>query len=228
MLKRWLYKKLAKLGFSVYLDRYAFARENIMITYDVQKQTPHQTIRKVICVPLSALKNEKPDIRLSWVDSPWGEALIAALVDKGLLVGICAIGFVCELNQEQVLSDMKRRWPHASFLVDDALLFPLIEGIFSPQKYADIPLVLIGTPFQHDVWLELLEIPFGETKTYSEIAQAVGRAAAVRATASAIGQNPISLIVPCHRVLRKGGALGGYHWGLELKQKILAYESAQS
>ncbi|MGA1181426.1 MAG: methylated-DNA--[protein]-cysteine S-methyltransferase, partial [Marivivens sp.] len=89
------------------------------------------------------------------------------------------------------------------------------------------PLHLIGAPFQIKVWEALLAIPSGHVTTYSDIAGAIGHPKAVRAVGTAVGRNPISLLIPCHRALRKSGGLGGYHWGLPVKRAILAYESAR-
>ena len=89
------------------------------------------------------------------------------------------------------------------------------------------PLLLIGAPFQIKVWQALLAIPSGHVTTYSEIAQAIGTPKAVRAVGTAVGRNPISWLIPCHRALRKSGALGGYHWGLRVKRAMLAYEAAR-
>ena len=84
-----------------------------------------------------------------------------------------------------------------------------------------------GTPFQVQVWRALLEIPFGETRSYTDLAKAVCSEKAVRAVGSAVGRNPISYLIPCHRVLRQSKALGGYHWGRTRKKALLAWEEAQ-
>jgi AraC family transcriptional regulator of adaptative response/methylated-DNA-[protein]-cysteine methyltransferase len=91
-----------------------------------------------------------------------------------------------------------------------------------------LDLHLIGAPFQIKVWEALLHIPDGFVSTYSDVARRVGNDRAVRAVGTAIGRNPISFFIPCHRALRKSGELGGYHWGLETKRTILAYEGARS
>jgi AraC family transcriptional regulator of adaptative response/methylated-DNA-[protein]-cysteine methyltransferase len=89
------------------------------------------------------------------------------------------------------------------------------------------PLHLIGAPFQIKVWEALLTIPSGHVTTYSEIAGAIGRPRAVRAVGTAVGRNPVSWLIPCHRALRRDGALGGYHWGLPVKRAMLAWEGAR-
>ena len=95
------------------------------------------------------------------------------------------------------------------------------------QNGADTPLYLIGAPFQIKVWEALLAIPTGHVTTYGEIAGAIGHPRAVRAVGTAVGRNPISWLIPCHRALRKSGALGGYHWGLPVKRAMLAWEGAR-
>jgi len=103
------------------------------------------------------------------------------------------------------------------------------------QLFAEVPnsakhrfsLYVRGTPFQVQVWRALLEIPAGEVSTYSEIATAIGRPTATRAVASAVGDNPIAWLIPCHRVIRKGGYLGGYRWGLPRKKVMLAWEASR-
>ena len=90
------------------------------------------------------------------------------------------------------------------------------------------PLALMGAPFQIKVWEALLRIPSGHVTSYGEIAAAIGNPKAVRAVGTAVGRNPISLLIPCHRALRKSGGLGGYHWGLPVKRAILAWESARA
>ena len=95
-------------------------------------------------------------------------------------------------------------------------------------RNAETPLYLIGAPFQIKVWEALLRIPSGHVTTYSEIAQSIGHDKAVRAVGTAVGRNPISLLIPCHRAMRKSGGLGGYHWGLPVKRAMLAWEGARA
>jgi AraC family transcriptional regulator of adaptative response/methylated-DNA-[protein]-cysteine methyltransferase len=120
---------------------------------------------------------------------------------------------------------MKARFPAARFTEDDTSARAVADALFGekPASHA-IKLLLTGTNFQVNVWRALLELPSGSTTTYSRLAQQVGKADATRAVASAVGRNPISLIIPCHRVLRTDGGLGGYHWGLSRKRALLAWE----
>ena len=100
-----------------------------------------------------------------------------------------------------------------------------IEDVLAgEQPSTSLPLDLVGTPFQVSVWQALCEIPYGETRTYAEVAEAIGSPKAVRAVGSACGKNRIGLIVPCHRVLRQGGGIGGYFWGTHVKRRLLERE----
>jgi O-6-methylguanine DNA methyltransferase len=103
----------------------------------------------------------------------------------------------------------------------------ILEYLEGKRRRFELPLDLRGTPFQREVWGELLRIPYGEVRTYAEVAQAVGRPAAVRAVGAANGANPIPLVVPCHRVVATGGKLGGYGGGLPLKARLLALEGSE-
>ena len=125
---------------------------------------------------------------------------------------------------------MRRRWPKAAFVEDPAATAPLAARVFDPLAWrAERPLriVLIGTDFEVRVWEALLAIPIGRATTYSGIAARLGKPSACRAVGAAVGKNPISFVVPCHRVLGRSGALTGYHWGLTRKQAILGWEAGR-
>ena len=160
-----------------------------------------------------------------WFDSPFGLSLVMG-TDKG----ICGIGFASEAGEEATMEDLVGRWPGAEFIEDPIMLRPWVLTAYGAgdQMHEPAPLYLIGAPFQIKVWEALLQIPSGHVTTYSEIAQSIGRPKAVRAVGTAVGRNPISLLIPCHRALRKSGGLGGYHWGLPVKRAILAWESARA
>jgi AraC family transcriptional regulator of adaptative response/methylated-DNA-[protein]-cysteine methyltransferase len=103
-----------------------------------------------------------------------------------------------------------------------------VLAAFGTDGVGQTPLHLIGAPFQIKVWEALMRIPTGHVTTYSEIAGTIGNPKAVRAVGTAVGRNPISFLIPCHRALRRDGTLGGYHWGLPVKRAILAWESART
>ena len=170
-------------------------------------------------------------------DSPFGVCLLVA-TERGL-AGIafaddhepagtiepCA----CPEGRAAALADMRSRWPRAGFTEDSAQTAPYAATIFGSDGAAapgKLDLVLIGTEFDVSVWRTLMRIPKGFATTYSDIARQIGNPGAARAVGSAVGRNPISFVVPCHRVLRKSGELGGYHWGLARKQAIIGWEAA--
>ncbi len=160
-------------------------------------------------------------IRYGWFASPFGEALVMG-TDKG----ICGIAFTAEFGRDVAWEDMTARWPQAEFVEDYQALEAWAEAAFAQRGEA--ALHLIGAPFQIKVWEALLQIPSGHVTTYSEIAGSIGKPRAVRAVGTAVGRNPVSWLIPCHRALRKSGALGGYHWGLPMKRAMLAYEAARA
>lgn len=158
--------------------------------------------------------------------SPFGMAVIIAS-DRGL----AGLAFADEGEEQAALDDMKSRWPLASYNQDQAMTAPLALRIFDPARWcADQPLrvVLIGTDFEVRVWETLLKIPMGRATTYSDVANKILAPKASRAVGAAVGKNPISFVVPCHRVLGKSGALTGYHWGITRKQAMLGWETGQT
>ncbi|ATG48965.1 6-O-methylguanine DNA methyltransferase [Celeribacter ethanolicus] len=167
-----------------------------------------------------ARKGDGLNISYGLCTTPFGEALAMA-TDRGL----CALAFTSETGREAAFADLSARWPAAHYVEAPETIRPLIDTALGGGT---MPLHLIGAPFQIKVWEALLSIPSGHVTTYSDIAQAIGNPKAVRAVGTAVGRNPVSWLIPCHRVLRKTGALGGYHWGLPVKRAILAYESAQA
>ncbi len=159
-------------------------------------------------------------IRYGTYDSPFGPALVMA-TDKG----ICGIGFTSETSDAEAMADLTGRWPLARFEPDGGSLEPMVAAAFGES--GETALHLIGAPFQIKVWEALLQVRSGHVTTYSEIASAIGHPKAVRAVGTAVGRNPISYLIPCHRALRKSGGLGGYHWGIPVKRAILAWEAAR-
>lgn len=167
-----------------------------------------------------AAKGEGLTIYQGWFDGPFGE-MLAMGTDKGL----CGLAFTSECGRAEALRDMQSRWPRADFIRDEARLKSWIDGAIGGKETS---LVLIGAPMQIKVWEALLQIPSGHVTTYSEIASAIGAPRAQRAVGTAVGRNPVSWLIPCHRALRKSGALGGYHWGLPVKRAMLAWEGARA
>jgi AraC family transcriptional regulator of adaptative response/methylated-DNA-[protein]-cysteine methyltransferase len=162
-------------------------------------------------------------IRYGFHPSPFGHALIMTTSE-----GLSGLGFADDGEEKAALEDMMRRWPEARFLEDHTATAPYAERIFKPENWKpDQPLrvVFIGTDFEIRVWETLLRIPLGRASTYSDIAAHLGKPSAARAVGTAVGRNPVSFVVPCHRVLGKSGSLCGYHWGLTRKRAILGWEA---
>ena len=160
-----------------------------------------------------------------WFDSPFGLALV-----MGTDRGICGLALAAEMGKDAAMQDLVRRWPNATFVEDADRLRPWVLTAFGAEDGTrdKAPVYLIGAPFQIKVWEALLRVPSGHVTTYSEIASAIGNPKAVRAVGTAVGRNPVSWLIPCHRALRKSGALGGYHWGLPVKRAMLAFEAARA
>jgi AraC family transcriptional regulator, regulatory protein of adaptative response / methylated-DNA-[protein]-cysteine methyltransferase len=157
--------------------------------------------------------------------SPFGIALIIAA--PRVLAGLA---FADSGEEQAALADMQRRWPKARYVEDATRTAPLARRIFDPALWtADQPLrvVLIGTDWEVRVWEALLKIPMGRATTYSDIARKVCTEKASRAVGAAVGKNPISFVVPCHRVLGKSGKLTGYHWGITRKCAMLGWEAGR-
>jgi AraC family transcriptional regulator of adaptative response/methylated-DNA-[protein]-cysteine methyltransferase len=145
--------------------------------------------------------------------------------------GVAGLAFADGAEQEQaIFEDMARRWPAARYTNARRLTAPYATRIFTPElwcKSDPLKLVLIGTDFEVRVWDALLKLPPGQAITYSDLAAHVCSPRAARAVGSAVGRNPVSFVVPCHRVLRKDGGLGGYHWGITRKQAIIGWEAGR-
>jgi AraC family transcriptional regulator of adaptative response/methylated-DNA-[protein]-cysteine methyltransferase len=154
--------------------------------------------------------------------SPFGLAIVMA-TDKG----VCGLGFGGESEEDAMLADMTARWPKADYRRSDVRVGRLIGQIFGTPVADALPLHLMGTPFQMKVWQALLAIPSGQFSTYGTIAGQLENPNASRAVGAAVGKNPISWLIPCHRVLGSSGALTGYHWGVERKRAMLAVEAAR-
>ena len=161
--------------------------------------------------------------------SPFGEALFVT-TPRGLAgLGWVEAGEDLAAQRALALVDMQRRWPRAHFLRDEVATAPFVARVFDAQRWrVDEPLkvVLIGSDFEISVWQALLTLPLGSATTYADLARQIGKPKAPRAVGAAVGRNPISFVVPCHRVLGSGGKLTGYHWGLTRKQAILGWEAS--
>jgi AraC family transcriptional regulator, regulatory protein of adaptative response / methylated-DNA-[protein]-cysteine methyltransferase len=157
--------------------------------------------------------------------SQFGYALVMA-TDRGL----AGLAFGDAGEEKAMLADMTKRWPKASYVEDNARTAPLAARVFDSNQWRpDRPLriVMIGTDFEVRVWETLLGIPMGKCSTYSDIAAKLGKPKAARAVGAAVGKNPMSFVVPCHRVLGRSGDITGYHWGMTRKRAMLGWEAGQ-
>ena len=159
-------------------------------------------------------------IREGRFDSPFGPVLA-----MGTERGLCGLAFTAETGEDAARADLAARWPAARTVEDEAFLRPWVEAAFAGR--GALALAPMGGPFQIKVWEALLAVPPGHVTTYSEIARTVCSPRAVRAVGNAVGRNPLSWIIPCHRALRRDGGLGGYHWGTGVKRAMLAWEAAR-
>ena len=154
-----------------------------------------------------------------FAQSPFGR-IHAATSDRGLAY----LAFV-DGSDERAIAELKRRWPRAALSRDDAPAARIARQAFA-QREGRIVLAPVGTNFQVKVWQALLELGSRGPTSYGELAKAIGNPGASRAVGQAVGANPVAWLIPCHRVLRRDGGLGGYHWGVERKRAMLAWEHA--
>ena len=171
-------------------------------------------------------RGEGMTLRYGIAPSPFGRALLA-MAPKGL----CGLGFVDGEDEATALADLRRRWPAADWVRDEAEAAAVAERVFAREgvgglhRREPVGLVLIGPPFHVQVWKALLRIAPGQTASYGQVAAWAGNPIAHRATGQAIGANPISYLIPCHRAIASDGRLTGYHWGLGRKVAMLGEEA---
>lgn len=177
-------------------------------------------------MPPGAYRARGGGLQMTWgaAPSPFGTAVLTTTE-----YGLSGIGFADgEMSVDQAFADLANRWPNATYRRDDAAIAPIAARVFDPTRWSPdqpIRVFLIGTDFEVKVWETLLKIPVGKATTYQSVANHIGRPSAPRAVGAAVGKNPISFVVPCHRVVGSTGALTGYHWGLPRKRAILGWES---
>ncbi len=169
------------------------------------------------------------DDRAEQIDYGVFETRIGEVIIARSCKGLCWLGFMVEGYKGNGLDRLKRFYPKAELRRDDARLSGLMEEVlqaWDEDRFDRIALDLQGTAFQISVWRALMDIPKGEVYTYSDIARAIGKPKASRAVGSAVGENPVSLVVPCHRVVQASGGLGNYGWGVDIKADLLREEGA--
>jgi AraC family transcriptional regulator of adaptative response/methylated-DNA-[protein]-cysteine methyltransferase len=171
----------------------------------------------VTIIPMNKKKLSGEVISYSLHTTGYGQAVIASTS-----IGVCYVGFG---EREKVLNDLKKRYGGATVQEKYLPLHQHVLNHLEKGDASDLTLHVAGTGFQLSVWNALLQIPVGEVSSYKAVAQAIGKPKAVRAVGSAIGNNPVSCIIPCHRVVRSDGRLGGYFWGTEIKRSMLEREA---
>jgi AraC family transcriptional regulator, regulatory protein of adaptative response / methylated-DNA-[protein]-cysteine methyltransferase len=163
-------------------------------------------------------------IHYGFQQTPFGQCLLAS-TNKG----ICHLSFVTPEQEAPALAALQQQWPWANWQNNTSHTARLAAQVFSQEEpTAKIHLLVNGTNFQVKVWEALLRIPSGEVRTYQQIAESIGNPKANRAVGTAVGQNPIAYLIPCHRVIRKEGIVGNYHWGEIRKKALIAWEMGQS
>ncbi len=171
--------------------------------------------KKVSLVPTNQLNGP---ICFGWSESPFGQCFI--LLQSNTVVGLA---FKNDWNKNQIETAIRGKWSDIAVKFKPVNTDQEAENIFFENR--PIKISLYGTHFQTKIWKKLLEIPLGKTTTYSCIAKKTDTPKAVRAVATAIGRNPIAWLIPCHRIIRKSGTLGGYRWGLKIKKMMLKNET---
>lgn len=164
-------------------------------------------------------------VRYGFHPTPFGESLIAVTAR-----GVCHLAFVHPMTRAQALERLRREWPAAELVADQDATRTAAAKAFPPPGSSRLPSLALhvkGTNFQLKVWRALLEVPAGSVTTYGEIAAAIGDPKAARAVGTAVGSNPVSYLIPCHRVIRSTGELGGYAWGPDRKRVMLALETTR-
>jgi AraC family transcriptional regulator of adaptative response/methylated-DNA-[protein]-cysteine methyltransferase len=198
-------------------------------TYEVGLSSPsrlHDLFVTYEAMPPGAFRARGEGLTMTWgaVPSPFGTAVLT-VTDYGL----SGLGFADDnTSVQQAFEDLANRWPNAKFVRNDNHVAPIAQRVFDPGRWSSeqpVRVVFIGTDFEVKVWETLLSVPFGKATTYGSIASQLGRPSASRAVGAAVGKNPISFVVPCHRVVGSSGALTGYHWGVPRKRAIMGWEA---
>lgn len=163
------------------------------------------------------------DVNYGYGITPFGEALLA-WTERG----VCFLGFCDEQGKQHTWEHFVQQWPDASLTENSKEAGKKLAEIFDETKHKPLKVWLRGSPFQLRVWEALLNLPVGTHCTYGQLATFSGNAGASRAIGSAIGRNPVSWLIPCHRVINSLGTMGGYRWGTGIKQAMIGYEAAKT
>ncbi|MFK7849252.1 MAG: bifunctional transcriptional activator/DNA repair enzyme AdaA [Rhodothermales bacterium] len=164
-------------------------------------------------------------IRYGFQDTPFGECFMA-MTSRG----ICSMSFNPTEHRAQVIAELQAAWPHAILKQSQHEIVPLINNMVNSEKELPakpLQLHVKGTNFQIQVWQALLKIPAGQIVSYEDLAISMKRPSATRAVSSAVAKNPVGYLIPCHRVIRKSGLFGKYHWGTARKKAMIGWEAAR-
>ncbi len=187
----------------------------------------HDLLVSVEAMTPGEYKTRGKGLKIFWGihPTPFGKAFIA-VTDRG----VCGLSFLTAQNEKSVLKEFRKNWPFAIFLKAPSKTLSVIEKIFKKpegKSARKLQVLLKGTPFQLKVWEALLKIPEGFVRAYQDVAREIGSPQASRAVGTAIGQNAVAYLIPCHRVIRETGVLGNYRWGSERKKAMLGWEGVQ-
>jgi AraC family transcriptional regulator, regulatory protein of adaptative response / methylated-DNA-[protein]-cysteine methyltransferase len=211
-------------------SKIAETKSLLSLTMDVGLSSPgrlHDLFVKLEAMSPGEFKSGAAGLKI-WYgihETPFGDCLIATTAR-----GICNLHFLNAGDEEIAENNLRKEWKNAEIIRDQQVTKETITRIFQPVAENSPPLVLDvkGTNFQIQVWRSLLRVPWGGITTYQGIATSMGRPTAARAVGNAIGSNPVAYLIPCHRVIRESGEMGGYRWGLERKTMMLGWEASQN
>jgi AraC family transcriptional regulator of adaptative response/methylated-DNA-[protein]-cysteine methyltransferase len=233
LFRRWCGLSPKSFAQAVALDRakllLADRASVLSTTYEVGLSSTsrlHDLFVTYEAMPPGAYRQKGEGLEMTWgvAPSPFGSAVLVVTE-----YGLAGLGFAdAQVSVEAAFEDLRARWPNARYTRDDAKIVPIAARVFDPSRWdaeQPVKVVLIGTDFEVKVWQTLLKIPVGRATTYQTVASHLGKPTASRAVGAAVGKNPISFVVPCHRVVGSTGALTGYHWGVPRKRAILGWEA---
>ncbi len=161
-------------------------------------------------------------IEFGFAESPFGSIIVARTWD-----GVCDLQFL-EYNRLETIHELAKRWGQYTLTTQSNVMANTVERVIFEGLNHPVNLDVKGTEFQLKVWAELRKIPFGTTVSYQEVAERIGEPKAVRAVATAIAQNPVAMLIPCHRVIHSDGTIGEYHWGRDLKRQLIEWEKSKA
>lgn len=232
MFRRWCGLTPKSFAQAVALDHARkLLRDNMSVldtTFEVGLSGPsrlHDLFVTYDAVPPGIYRAKGAGLEVTWGYAPSPFGTVCLMITQ---YGVAGISFADPGREDYAFEDLANRWPNAQYRRDDAAVTPTAARIFDSTRWdpdQPVRLVMIGSQFEIKVWETLLKVPAGRAATYGEVARAVGRPNAARAIGRAVGRNPISFVVPCHRIVGSSGALTGYHWGIVRKRAILGWEA---